>query len=150
MKNAHKRIIWSCSWTFDEQFFATGSRDKFITIWKRGEDNKFKKYTNLETKEPVTAIEFIGKIFGNKENEKYIFIAGFESGKISLGKFDVKDKKIEIIYEVSKFWENGATTKKIRSFIKENENICYFATCSEDYSVRIFNLNLSKLEDMIK
>ena len=109
-----------------------------------------KKYTNLETKEPVTAIEFIGKIFGNKENEKYIFIAGFESGKISLGKFDVKDKKIEIIHEVNKFLENGATTKKIRSFINENENICYFATCSEDYSVRIFNLNLSKLEEMIK
>ena len=150
MKNAHKRIIWSCSWTFDEQFFATGSRDKFITIWKKGEDNKFKKYTNLETKEPVTAIEFIGKIFGNKENEKYIFIAGFESGKIVLGKFDVKDKKIEIIHEVNKFLENGATTKKIRSFINENENICYFATCSEDYSVRIFNLNLSKLEEMIK
>ena len=150
MKNAHKRIIWSCSWSFDEQFFATGSRDKFITIWKRAEDNKFKKYSNLETKEAVTAIEFIGKIFGNKENEKYIFIAGFESGKIVLGKFDVKDKKIEIIYEVSKFWENGSITKKIRSFIKENENICYFATCSEDYSVRIFNLNLSKLEEMIK
>ena len=72
MKNAHKRIIWCCSWTFDEQFFATGSRDKFISIWKKGEDKKFKKYTNLETKEAVTAIEFIGKIFGNKENEKQV------------------------------------------------------------------------------
>ena len=148
MKNAHKRIIWSCSWTLDEKFFATGSRDKFINIWKKGEDNKFKKYTNLEMKEPVTAIEFIGKIFGNKENEIYIFIAGLESGKIIIGKFDVNDKKIEILYEVNKFLENGAKTQKIRSFIKEKENICYFATCSEDFTVRIFNLNLSKLEEI--
>ena len=148
MKNAHKRIIWSCSWTLDEKFFATGSRDKFINIWKKGEDNKFKKYTNLEMKEPVTAIEFIGKIFGNKENEIYIFIAGLESGKIIIGKFEVNDKKIEILYEVNKFLENGAKTQKIRSFIKEKENICYFATCSEDFTVRIFNLNLSKLEEI--
>ena len=149
-KNAHKRIIWTCSWTFDENYFATGSRDKFINIWKKGEDNKFKKYINLETKEAVTAIEFVGKMFGNKDNEIYIFIAGFESGKIEIGKFDVKEKKIEIIYEINKFLENGAKTQKIRSFIKEKENVCYFATCSEDFSVRIFNLNLSKLEDMIK
>ena len=149
MKNAHKRIIWTCSWTLDEQYFATGSRDKFINIWKKGEDNKFKKYTNLETKEAVTAIEFIGKIYEKEGNKKYIFIAGFESGKIILGKFEEKEKTIKILYEINKFLENGAKTQKIRNFIKEKENICYFATCSEDYSVRIFKLNLSELENII-
>ena len=48
-----------------------------------------------------------------------------------------------------KFLENSATTKKIRSFIKEKENLCYFATCSDDYSVRIFSLDLTKIENMI-
>ena len=149
MKNAHKRIIWCCSWTFDEEFFATGSRDKFINIWKKGEANKFKKYINLETKEAVTSIEFIGKNFENNGQKNYIFIAGYESGKVEIGKFEVNGKKIEIIYEINKYLENGAKTQKIRSFIKEKDNKCYFATCSEDYSVRIFNLNLSKLEDLL-
>ena len=89
-------------------------------------------------------------MFHVKHNEKYIFIAGLESGKIIIGKFDFNDKKIEILYEVNKFLENGAKTQKIRSFVKEKENICYFATSSEDYSVRIFKLNLTKIEDMIK
>ena len=149
MKNAHKRIIWTCSWTKDEQYFATGSRDKFISIWKKGEDNKFKKYTTKETKEPVTSIEFIDKIYGNKNNEIYIFIVGFESGKINIQKFEVKENKIETLFEMPKFLENSATTKKIRSFIKEKENLCYFATCSDDYSVRIFSLDLTKIENMI-
>ena len=149
MKNAHKRIIWTCSWTKDEQYFATGSRDKFISIWKKGEDKKFKKYTTKETKEPVTSIEFIDKIYGNKNNEIYIFIVGFESGKINIQKFEVKDNKIETLFEMPKFLENSATTKKIRSFIKEKENLCYFATCSDDNSVRIFSLDLTKIENMI-
>ena len=149
MKNVHKRIIWTCSWTKDEQYFATGSRDKFISIWKKGEDKKFKKYTTKETKEPVTSIEFIDKIYGNKNNEIYIFIVGFESGKINIQKFEVKDNKIETLFEMPKFLENSATTKKIRSFIKEKENLCYFAICSDDYSVRIFSLDLTKIENMI-
>ena len=149
-KNAHKRIIWTCSWTLDENYFITGSRDKFITVWKKGEDNKFKKYITYETHEAVTAIEFIERIFGDKDNEKFVFIAGFESGKISLGKFCVKDKQIEIVHEINKFLENGVKTQKIRSIIKEKDNVCYFATCSDDHTVRIFKLNLLKLEDIIK
>ena len=147
LKNAHKRIIWCCSWSPDEKYFITGSRDKYISIWSQDEKNKFKKYATLENKEPVTAIDFIGKIFNN--GDPYAFIVGFESGKISLGKFSVKDKKLEIIYNLNEFLEHGAAVKKIRSFIN-NENKCIFATCSEDYSVRIFNFDISKLEEIIK
>ena len=147
LKNAHKRIIWCCSWSFDEKYFITGSRDKYISIWSQDDKNKFKKYATLENKEPVTAIEFIDKSFNN--GDSYAFIVGFESGKISIGKFSVKDKKIEIIYNLNEFLEHGAMVKKIRSFINKN-NKCYFATCSEDFSVRIFNFDISKLEEIIK
>ena len=27
---AHSRIIWSCTWTHDDAFFATGARDKRV------------------------------------------------------------------------------------------------------------------------
>ena len=145
-KNAHKRIIWCCSWSMDEKYFITGSRDKFISIWKQEEDSKFKKYTTMDAKEPVTAIEFIGKIFDNT----YLFIVGYENGHIAIGKFCSDIKAISIIYEINKFLEHGSTVKKIRSFINKEENTCYFATCSEDYSVRIFNLNIESLENIAK
>ncbi len=30
----HKRIIWACSWSHCDQFFATGSRDKTVKVWE--------------------------------------------------------------------------------------------------------------------
>lgn len=29
---AHERIIWSCSWNFNDNYFITGSRDKSVII----------------------------------------------------------------------------------------------------------------------
>jgi elongator complex protein 2 len=144
LKNAHKRIIWCCSWSFDEKYFITGSRDKFISVWTKDENNKFKKYATLENKEPVTAIEFIGTSFG----DSYVFIAGYESGKIVIGKLLVKDKKIEIIYELNEFWIHGAKVNKIRSFVNK-ENKCYFATCSDDFSIRIFSFDIPSIEKLL-
>ena len=146
LKNAHKRIIWCCSWSYDEKYFITGSRDKFISIWAPDEKNKFKKYATLENKNPVTAIEFISKSF--QEGNVYIFIVGFEDGKINMGKFSLKDKKIEIIYELNEFLVHCAKVNKIRSFCNK-ENKCYFATCSEDYSVRIFSFHIKQVENLL-
>ena len=146
LKNAHKRIIWCCSWSFDEKYFITGSRDKFISIWTQDDKKKFKKFSTLENKEPVTSIEFINKSFNN--GDCYIFIVGFESGAISIGKFLVKDKKIEIIYNLNDFLVHGAKVNKIRSFVNK-DNKCYFATCSEDFSVRIFNFDIKEIEALI-
>ena len=146
LKNAHKRIIWCCSWSCDEKYFITGSRDKFISIWSKDDKNKFKKYATLENKTPVTAIEFIGKSF--QDGDCYVFIVGFEDGKINIGKFSVKNKKIEIIYELNEFLAHCAKVNKIRSFCNK-ENKCYFATCSEDFSVRIFSFDIKKIENLL-
>ena len=31
---AHERIVWGCSWSYDNNFVITGSRDKTVKIWK--------------------------------------------------------------------------------------------------------------------
>ena len=108
--------------------------------------NKFKKYATLENKTPVTAREFIGKSF--QDGDCYVFIVGFEDGKINIGKFSVKNKKIEIIYELNEFLAHCAKVNKIRSFCNK-ENKCYFATCSEDFSVRIFSFDIKKIENLL-
>ncbi|KAH9300080.1 hypothetical protein KI387_011663, partial [Taxus chinensis] len=40
--DAHKRIIWSCSWSTRGHLFATGSRDRMVKIWKMEETNESK------------------------------------------------------------------------------------------------------------
>ena len=41
----------------------------------------------------------------------YVFIVGFEDGKINIEKFLVKNKKIEIIYELNEFLVHFAKIK---------------------------------------
>ena len=39
-KNSHHtRIVWSCSWSFDDKYFVTTSRDKRACIWDGDNDN---------------------------------------------------------------------------------------------------------------
>jgi elongator complex protein 2 len=37
---AHDRIIWSCSWSHDDAYLATGSRDKKVKVWRKGTTEK--------------------------------------------------------------------------------------------------------------
>ncbi|GLI63733.1 hypothetical protein VaNZ11_006797 [Volvox africanus] len=36
VKNAHGRLIWSVSWSLDEQLIATASRDDTVKVWRMG------------------------------------------------------------------------------------------------------------------
>ena len=33
---AHARIVWSCAFSHDDRYFATGSRDKRVRVWRVG------------------------------------------------------------------------------------------------------------------
>ncbi|GAB4828875.1 hypothetical protein Ancab_018535 [Ancistrocladus abbreviatus] len=53
-QEAHKRIIWSCSWNPSGRQFATGSRDRTVNIWAV-ENQSSVKY-------PVTLLQFPGSV----------------------------------------------------------------------------------------
>lgn len=89
----HTRIIWCCAWTHDSKYFATGSRDGKVVTWTRNEGKILKnclgEYESasdvLELKsESITALCFAPILI----QDKYLVGIGFESGAISLYKWN--------------------------------------------------------------
>ena len=51
------RIIWSCAWTWDSQYFLTASRDKRLVIWGQGEAGAWAQVgDSLSLPESVTSV----------------------------------------------------------------------------------------------
>lgn len=133
-KEVHARIIWGCSWSHDSKLFITGSRDTFIKIWQK-KDNKFVEKFSKEFTNPVTCVNFVPGYF----NGKYVTIIGFENGDVKLYTYDMVTNEFSELSKLPPFLAHGLAVKRIKSFI--NDTSIVFATCSDDYSVRIFELN---------
>lgn len=84
----HSRIIWSCDWTHDSKYFATGSRDGKVVAWQQTDmdsGTSLKMCAALSTIElkktdSVTAIAFATRFLLNKCD--YIAAIGLENGFI--------------------------------------------------------------------
>lgn len=83
----HSRIIWTCGWTHDSTYFATGSRDAKVVIWtlNRGKErvDALGQCEAVETLKPtkdsaVTALAFAPQAI----NEGYLMAVGFENGSV--------------------------------------------------------------------
>ena len=147
-KETHGRIIWGCSWSKDSKIFFTGSRDNFLKIWKKNiDDRKFKEAYVHEFNEAITSVNLIEeKFFDN-----YVAFIGFESGEIDIVKIHFsEDNKVEltILEKFPDFISHGLTVKRIKSFV--SKNVVKVATCSEDHTVRIFEITFDYLEKLIK
>lgn len=84
----HGRIIWTCDWTHDGRYFATGSRDAKVVAWQRNETESktsLGPYSSLSTLEfgkndSVTAIAFATALI----DSNYLAAIGLESGCIHI------------------------------------------------------------------
>lgn len=90
----HGRIIWTCDWTLDSKFFATGSRDGKVVCWQKTDvktNTSLKQWRQagmLEMKnESVTAVAFTKNHSRNDESE-YIVAIGLEVGLIHIYGFN--------------------------------------------------------------
>ena len=141
---AHTRIIWCCSWTNNDRFFATGSRDKNIKFWGKKVD-KCEELGCYGFENPVTAINF--SPIENKSSNVFSLFVGFESGDISVCRISI-DEKFNLLYEnllnVNKYLCHSLTVKRIKSVIKDD--LLIIATCSDDHSVRIFDIKKQEFE----
>lgn len=89
----HTRIVWSCDWSFDDEYFITTSRDKRACIWLGKSDDKTnnadqkpvlsKKSGNatyLELSDSITACSFAPDFIS--DNKSYLIAFGLDNGTI--------------------------------------------------------------------
>lgn len=87
----HGRIIWTCDWTLDSKYFATGSRDGKVVCWQKSDvdtNTSLRQWKNagvLEMKnESITAVAFAR----NRSQSRYIVAVGLEVGSIHIYGYD--------------------------------------------------------------
>ncbi|CAH1403689.1 unnamed protein product [Nezara viridula] len=145
-KNIHSRIIWSCSWSHDELYFVTGSRDCKAIVWENGKPVG----TLVSDKGSVTAVAF-GPVIVDKEN--YFVAVGHECGDISIYFWCLSGWTL---YKcIPKFVGHHLSIERllfrpVKNISKINEcSVLQLASCSIDYSVRIFDLFIDKSKQLM-
>jgi elongator complex protein 2 len=153
--SVHQRIIWSCCWSHDSKYFATGSRDKKIAIWSKlgNHDKTPSEFTCLGEygmacevpmllESSVTALAF-SKFHCDGDNTKYIIAAGLEIGKICIILWDPTSKSQEwTLFKTLSTTEGHHKTVKRLKFrpINTTKNEHLLASCGEDNIVKLHRI----------
>lgn len=164
---AHKRIIWACSWSPCDRFFATGSRDKCVKIWVVCDEEggcTAKQIGILPVfKSSVTAVAWAPCTIG----ESYLLGIGLEDGLLEIWKVKpiwvkTEDEKVApctgnlVGFESSRFLQFNAflchTASVNRLAWKESNDLhkkladgasnwehMKLASCGADHAVRVFS-----------
>ncbi|GFZ16036.1 elongator protein 2 [Actinidia rufa] len=86
-QEAHKRIIWTCSWNPLGHEFATGSRDKTVKIWAIENGSSVKQLMTLPLfGSSVTALSWVGL---DRSSSNGLLAVGMENGLIELWRISV-------------------------------------------------------------
>ncbi|CAN8320958.1 unnamed protein product [Cochlearia groenlandica] len=144
---AHKRIIWACSWNPLGHHFATSSRDKTVKIWSIESNAIVKQILTLPPfASSVTAVAWTG--LDRKEKSGCIAV-GMESGLIELW-------KIKIVETEEGTKATGALALRLEPFMchvsavnrlawrptEESEidqSLVRLTSCGDDNCVRVFD-----------
>lgn len=118
VKDAHTRIIWGVSWSHDDAFFATASREKqkSVKVWTGVKDSTLESigtlYSDLPEENPsATAIRFLPNfIHGNS----YGLAVGLETGDINFWLHNSADKTWTLIYQVPIYYTHTSAVRRIK------------------------------------
>ncbi|XP_065839908.1 elongator complex protein 2-like [Oscarella lobularis] len=131
----HSRIIWTCSWSLDDLYFATGSRDKKVIVWGFDERKWIPASPPLEASDSVTALDFSPR---KSPQDKYTLAIGLESGQLFLYTW-CKDKGFTVACEFHSSLNHSGCVKQLQwRQTNEEEDGDLLASCSDDNAVKIF------------
>ncbi|KAH7571104.1 hypothetical protein JRO89_XS05G0254100 [Xanthoceras sorbifolium] len=153
-QEAHKRIIWSCSWNPFGHEFATGSRDKTVKIWAIEKESSVKQILTLPTfSSSVTALSWVGL---DRQKNNGVLAVGMESGLIEIwslsltrtedgSSITVPSTAASLVAKLDPFmchvsavnrlaWKNNEKT--------ENSQTMQLASCGADNCVRVFEVSV--------
>ncbi|XP_022096823.1 elongator complex protein 2-like isoform X2 [Acanthaster planci] len=153
----HTRIIWSCSWSHDDRYFATASRDKKVIVWGQrssGQDGEAAASGGLgnyqacsapvDLKDSVTAVDFAPTL--SSVDGSYIIAVGLDSGAMSVLKWNSeKSNGWQTCFRFPTQLCHTATVKRLRWRPKvrgedkgqDGRSQLALASCGADGSVRI-------------
>ncbi|KAL4574487.1 hypothetical protein LXL04_021319 [Taraxacum kok-saghyz] len=128
-QEAHKRIVWACSWNPSGHQFATGSRDKTVKIWAVTSSSSVELLTTLPTfKSSVTALSW---------NRDGILAVGMESGLIELW------NQTSVVVQLDPFMCHVSSVSRLAW--RESKDDCgsmELASSGADHCVRVFKVTL--------
>lgn len=166
-QEAHKRIIWACSWSTRSHMFATGSRDRTVKIWKITESGESGTCVNQSSLLPqfsssVTALSWSPQ----NDFKEDILAVGMENGLIEIWKIEpglrnmVDDGGHFVSVKACRMvqldvylchvatvhrlvWKETSKNDKTISINNSSSSaVLQLASCGADHTVRIFNVVL--------
>ena len=126
--NPHKRLIWTCSWSYDGKYFFTGSRDKLVVCWGSP--------TWSRVGEPETLPESVTALASpSLESNPYQIAVGLENGTIHL--FIWRDG-FQLLKVLNQEFAHHLTVTRL-AFSPLDSGL--LASCSEDHAVKIYKVS---------
>ncbi|KAL6010808.1 Elongator subunit elp2 [Asimina triloba] len=139
---AHKRIIWACSWNPHRHEFVTGSRDKTVKVWAVENESSVKQLMVLpQFNSSVTALSWAG--CGCSDSNELLAV-GMEDGIIEL--WSLSEGAAAPAVRLDPFLCHVSTVHRLAWRSKsesEDARTMQLASCGADHTVRVFNVNIS-------
>ncbi|CAH1244984.1 ELP2 [Branchiostoma lanceolatum] len=159
--SVHSRIIWGCSWSHDDNFFATASRDKKVVVWGWRPDHSpaegclgecCARSTTLDVGEAATAVDFAPVLAGSKG---YCLAIGKESGTVVLYYWNPAGGKEDWTLQTTIDKSDLGHCLAVRRLAwrpaswnaesEERNKYLQLASCGDDFTMRIFNISVDIL-----
>ncbi|KAL6646091.1 hypothetical protein ACP70R_017699 [Stipagrostis hirtigluma subsp. patula] len=148
---AHKRIIWACSWNPFGHEFATGSRDKTVKIWCVQDTSSVKLLATLpQFRDSVTALAWMGR---DRASNAGILAIGMDNGMIELWSIsggrasagstpDSSPLRAACMLQFDPLLCHVSTVHRLRwrESDSSDESAPQLASCGADHCVRVFEV----------
>jgi elongator complex protein 2 len=161
---AHGRIIWSCNWSPDDKYFATGSRDKYVKIWKYSMSGSTPVASEASClpafASAVTAVAWAPLETSGNSCRVRVLAVGLEDGRIQVWaarqSADSDDALLDWceIVQIDSQLTHGAAVKRLSwrpsaSASASASASLSLASCAADSTVRLFSLLLPSGEALV-